>query len=363
MGKRSNKLDKPPLPENQQITVDVYFGVFFDGTSNNKDQASIGETYREYSLQLNKKELKEKAKEIGYTGNRMQKKDKSNVALLFPYIDEVSKEYICKPIYIEGIGTGDDGDSSIRGELIGTGDLGVEAKVEKAIKRLPQRIKKSLAKCSGANLNLFFEIFGFSRGSAAARNFVWKVQKGENALKEKLKKNNFNLMPPIKFNYVGLFDTVSQYGILGASDEKLNLDAIKHPNVNKVFHICAGNEFRFIMPLTNIISATNAGHGEEIFIPGNHSDIGGGHAGGKYSFISMGLMHKNANSERNKMFISLKTEHSIPDELKNVYADINSKSALSVSLETCQILFSDHYDDIKKWSNCEKSGTRTIHNG
>lgn len=93
----------------------------------------------------------------------------------------------------------------------------------------------------------------------------------------------------IKYNFVGLFDTVSSYepegtlGVLGSGLQHdfendveelgLRLDGI----AKKVIHLTASNEYRKNFALTSIDSAIEAGVGFELELPGAHSDVGGGY--------------------------------------------------------------------------------------
>ena len=389
----------PPSPENPNKTVIVYFGIFFDGTMNHRGQATIGEKYREKIVGLNKQEIKEVKKELGYTNSSVQQNDRSNVALLFPQFNEKSEDYVCR-LYIEGIATEEDGSTStIKGGAFGKGKTGIEAKVEKAIEKIPDEMNKQLKNLDkDANIALYFELFGFSRGAAAARNFVWNVLKKNKSITEKLKPRN---LISIKNNYVGLFDTVSSHGLNLFSDDnvaELHLDAIKEAKY--VFHICAADEFRENFALTDISSAK--AKGKEIFIPGAHSDIGGGYPQGEYSvsltassnktvddvntvvsigslkhlgwirdlptqnytclsghtvqfknnikkgysYIGLELMAENAKSYRTNMFSSIRQQHTTPAQLKEIKDMAND----STSLETCQQLFSNHYKrlDLRK---------------
>jgi len=411
---RAKVLNKSPLSSDQNKTTRVYFGIFFDGTLNHREQAMIGEKYREKEKEkkssgMNEKELKKElkaiAKEIEYTGSSVQENDQSNVALLYSYFNKKSAEYVCNS-YIEGIGTTEDGGTSIlKGGAFGKGDTGIEAKVKKAIKQISGKIVNLHIK-QGVNVELCFELFGFSRGAAAARNCVWSIMEdNKQALTEELKPRKIT---SIKVNYVGLFDTVSSYGWNFFSDndvKELHLDAIQ--KAEKVFHICAADEFRSNFALTDVSSAKEKG--KEIFIPGAHSDIGGGYPAGEYSvildlhpfpnktvddvntiiskdslmrlgwirdmpeknytifqsdylpliifknqvkkgysYIGLELMAKNANSNRENMFYPIRPEHTTPGQLK----EIKDKAHESTSLETCQSLFSSHYKELnlrKDW--------------
>ncbi len=275
----------------EKETVKVYFGVFFDGTMNHRGQAMIGEKYRaKIALGLSDKEAKEEIEKEGlgkgqlpYTGSAPQENDQSNVALLYPYFDEESETYICS-LYIEGIATEENGETdTVLGRAFGKGSTGIEAKVEKAVEKIPEKIDWLKIE-KNKYIEIHFELFGFSRGAAAARNFVSRVTgvKGM-SLKSNIGINTFTV------SYVGLFDTVSAHGMNTFSDsdvKALSLDAIQKSKY--VFHICAADEFRSKFPLTNISSAKEKG--KEIFIPGAHSDIGGGYTEGEYSVtLDMGV--------------------------------------------------------------------------
>lgn len=76
---------------------------------------------------------------------------------------------------------------------------------------------------------------------------------------------------------VGLFETVSSHGAVYWNDvSDLKLDSISQAAA--VLQIAAAEEYRKNFSLTNIHSA--AGNGRQIYLPGAHSDIGGGYVGG-----------------------------------------------------------------------------------
>jgi len=380
----SNKatgVEMEPLPENLGKTVKVHYGIFFDGTRNHNEEAEKGEKYRALVDELKAKKVadgmtdkkaekeaeKEAKKELNYKASFASKKDRTNVARLEPYFDKDSDKYICRH-YIEGIGTDEKGNSSLIDQADGFGDTGVFYKVQKAIDNIHVKINglDDFNKVRAIELN--FELFGFSRGAAAARYFVSQVQDQLDNVESKLSPKNVNC---VKFTYVGLFDTVSMYGPLGICDKRLNLDAIK--DADYVLHICAGDDDSSILPLTDIKSAKDDGKGEEIFIPGDHSDIGGGHPNGIYSNISMSIMYKNANSKINRIaFLSDSIEKSQPiqgeylKELVGIKDSIEALAFSSKSQEDCRSLFSQHYKHLmdKKYIHCSNNTKkRKIING
>lgn len=133
------------------------------------------------------------------------------------------------------------------------------------------------------------DVFGFSRGSAAARHFVSR--------RAALQTWPGQPTARVTIKFVGLFDTVSSYdntpaktgnlgramGHLGSqpsrefSNDVAELGLAIGGNAKRVVHLVAGDEYRLNFPSTNIQSSIAAGIGYEYTIPGAHSDIGGGY--------------------------------------------------------------------------------------
>lgn len=107
-------------------------------------------------------------------------------------------------------------------------------------------------------------VFGFSRGAAAARNFVHlantQPELFKNAELDKdwnFAKNNPSKQNGVSVNFVGLFDTVASYGKdlnFSNDTEQLHLN-FDSGYANKVVHLVALDEYRANFPLTNINSA------------------------------------------------------------------------------------------------------------
>jgi hypothetical protein len=95
----------------------------------------------------------------------------SNVAILFfMHTKNVPGERIAS-VYVEGIGTTNDGDDDTPGGGFGSGPTGIVDRVTKGINDLRDAIK-DLFKAKGEYLEeLTVYAFGFSRGAAAARHF------------------------------------------------------------------------------------------------------------------------------------------------------------------------------------------------
>ncbi|MGA7306802.1 MAG: DUF2235 domain-containing protein, partial [Rhodothermales bacterium] len=128
------------------------------------------------------------------------------------------------------------------------------------------------------------DVFGFSRGSAAARAFVNEV------MKFNCTDDSFWGGARIKVRFLGLFDTVASIGVPGDDDNNnafaaSGLDGpivldVAPDAVDCAYQLTAGDEQRENFPLSSLRSAANAPLPEswsEIELPGAHSDIGGGY--------------------------------------------------------------------------------------
>ena len=282
--------------KNQKTTskssnIIITVGVFFDGTLNNRFN------YKLYKWTKNKKE-KEK---IGNLGDSYQN-TYSNVAQLWASYD-ISKIRNHVKVYIEGPGTwggkrvgrdtgqNDEGLASsrmddlfgLKGAATGMGLSGVNAKIAKACLIISKKIKTITQHTEVIVTEIRFDVFGFSRGAAAARSFVSRMFSATGAteyfttsLKSKLKGSEFsNTQFTVRF--MGLFDTVSSYGKYFSNDVddlQLKIPDGKYPKVDKVVHLVAADEYRALFALTDITSART--RGTEIILPGAHSDVGGG---------------------------------------------------------------------------------------
>ena len=142
-------------------------------------------------------------------------------------------------------------------------------------------------------------IFGFSRGAASARLLATKLH--EHGLPKKIEIHYRKLKNkvsgesewmfthykaeeenslPVEISFLGLFDTVGAFGIpfnIGPLNfQKINLfrDLTISPNVKQAVHLVAIDESRepFIPTLANFRENV-----DEVWLPGNHSDVGGGY--------------------------------------------------------------------------------------
>ncbi|MBN2743990.1 MAG: DUF2235 domain-containing protein [Marinilabiliaceae bacterium] len=286
--------------------VNFTFGIFFDGTQNNKYNVAAREdnpaVYDDYSNN----------DDDSYTN------DSTNVERLFKgYTFDNNAIF---RIYIEGPGTTTTiktvngietikyGSDDFNGKAFGQLEYGIRARVRQACEAVADKIPK--ISDNTIIKSLTFDVFGFSRGAAAARNFVHEVTRLDGIsydfgaknienqiysynntskygflgffLKNKIAFEKINKIA-IKIRFVGLFDTVSSYQPNFSNDvAQLNLNSV-NTNGQKVVHLIAANEHRKNFALTHIQPSLEndlpnvARKRVELSFPGVHSDIGGGY--------------------------------------------------------------------------------------
>lgn len=239
------------------VDPDGRYGVFFDGTGNNKNSAEFGPI--------------------------------TNVAKLFNLYDPtIPRDYQI------GVGTGDYESAVTHGS---TGK-GVAARVDSAYQALVRFYNSDEARNLRATDPEKWEeakqidVFGFSRGSTEARVFANKLKAegipnqedtyqkevwvgyGSNIRREKRTfTRNFK---SVDVRFMGLYDTVDARGVPFLSTPQSDL-AIDPKFVRNTVHLVAANEYRMNFDSVSACqSATScAPNIHEYFIPGAHSDIGG----------------------------------------------------------------------------------------
>ena len=293
---------------NPQLKVKL--NIFFDGTLNNKNntQARLD----------NNNIFKEKSnkKDDSYMN------DFSNVVRGYDAINPDAEHQL--KVYIEGIGTeNNEKDDSFEGPGFGVGDRGIMAKVTKGCR---EAAKVVASKYEDQNIDILeVNVFGFSRGAAAARHFINVAttsiyEEGPSLIDGKITvhyepydeesslflinktpdnisfikqygyfgacliKENLQIKK-IKFNFAGLYDTVASYGVnhrgknliyIDSDAKQLNLDAVK--KCKFTLQLASRDEYRENFSLTNINSCGL--NGLQLTLPGVHSDVGGGYVDG-----------------------------------------------------------------------------------
>lgn len=262
---------KPPKrpkeeKEDSRKGLKIRLLLFFDGTLNNR--TNIAEREANSNLYQRNKDSS------SYNNGR------SNIALLESNVVKEHKKYDhVVSIYTEGPGTENLESDHLRGYAIGTGSTGIKRKVSNSVNTAVFDIEEVLSEQTGSFTikELTVDLFGFSRGAAAARHCIHRItDEDEDPIGDRLGDRNIPV-ESVVINLVGLFDTVSSHGLSFSNDvSSLNLDAIRL--ARSVIQLEASEEYRAKFSLTNIESA--GGKGDRICLPGAHSDVGGGYTVG-----------------------------------------------------------------------------------
>lgn len=299
--------EEEELDETPGLTLRL--AAFFDGTGNNLANAALTERCRQDDRQqLGEETLLDTiaiCERFGFSApdehgvfqshpNDSYGNAPSNVALLSElYLDNTSIPlepdatigYV--PIYIEGIGTTSGAPDSRVSQATGRGETGVLQRVIQSPAAIKDQLLLFVRTNPGIHVaRLEFDLFGFSRGAAAARHFANEVLKPDGGiLGEVLKPGQFGLQADFDWstdvciNFIGLFDTVAAIvdPLRGdwspANDLNPGINLYLPPGcARKVVQLTAADEYRWNFPLTSV-----APHHQEISLPGAHSDIGGGY--------------------------------------------------------------------------------------
>ena len=254
----------------------IKIGLFFDGTGNN-----------------------------GYNAQSISKYDDSSYNSSPTNIFRLYKNYknVCKKdsdkiaVYVEGIGTMNYQKDSLlnqaQGDFSAWSEYGAESKIKFATEYINRELvelfdRENIEK----NIDLEFNIFGFSRGAALARHYTNQLSDIKSIVYENIKKslnNNERILNTIKINFLGLYDTVESFGSFAGFNAITSVTNLK--NVGCIFQLRAEHECRENFPLTSILNNKQSemvdkyrGYSErnlnnskliEVLVPGNHSDVGG----------------------------------------------------------------------------------------
>ncbi|MDZ5602258.1 DUF2235 domain-containing protein [Pseudomonas sp. RP23018S] len=238
-------------------SVTLRFGVFFDGTANNQANAVTDAG-------------------VATGGGGSYANALSNVALLhrlYPNGPDPQRPRHYRPLYFEGVGTRAGQPDARLDQASGAGATGVEARVRQALVEVAEQVRRWPSEHPQQALaGVEFDLFGFSRGAAAARHFanVLLVEVGDTSPWQA------SLKDGVTINFIGLYDTVaaifdpftSGHGSGSAGLGGLRL-GLAEGLARQVVQLVAADERRHNFPLI--------ASGHDLVLPGAHADIGGGY--------------------------------------------------------------------------------------
>lgn len=348
--------------EETPCAITLRVGVFFDGTGNNRVNSET--VYRCYAKDVGLDDMAEDIRQFcvthGYDGKGSAPdnsfgNDTSNVAKLYDlYTDHADDTLAAEAktanlrLYLEGIGTSSIGDDSLYSQGTGLGDTGVRARVEQSPALLITALRAFQINNPDKRIKqIEFDIFGFSRGAAAARDFANEVLKGEQSILA-------NAIPAgtpgftdsfawkarqdVAINFIGIYDTVA--AIADPLHGDFNGHNALNPGINlylapgaakKVVHLVAEDERRYNFSLNSAGSA-------DLVLPGVHSDLGGGYLP---KTIERVLLSKPRSTE-----VNLDTPTSTTSSYKMATLDLGraqrqlSRYDLPLTIRTWEVEFS-----------------------
>lgn len=297
---REQDLEEEEEEVEQEQLITLRLGVFFDGTGNNQanSETVAGCMARDVGLENEAEDIQKFCAEFGYgidgsAPDNSFGNDTSNVARLYDLYTDQADESIGSEeneasiaVYIEGIGTVSGGEDDLWGQATGRGRNGVVARVEQSSPLILNRLRVFKNTNPEALIRrLEIDVFGFSRGAAAARHFANDIRKGaESLLAQALGASDsiffegfaWRVQHDVHLNFIGLFDTVPvivtplMLDFSPGNDRNggLNL-GLPTGAARKVVQLVARDEHRLNFAL---IRTEN-----DIVLPGSHSDIGGGY--------------------------------------------------------------------------------------
>lgn len=278
--------------------VSLRVGVFFDGTGNNLSNSEAAADCRDPVKLASSQALREQCASYGYDGRGSAPADsygtaKSNIAKLYElYRDQVAEPVqddqrsVSLKVYVEGIGTQAGKKDSDLSKLTGRYGSGVINRVQ----QVPTAIFEQLARWSQINPDVRIEqveldIFGFSRGAAAARHFANDLGKGPAShlaqrwpvsLQVLAEDFDWKSSTSLAINFIGLFDSVAAIvSVFNCNFSPANADyagiemKLRSTAARKFVHLVARDEHRKNFPLTQC--------DDDRVVPGAHSDVGGGY--------------------------------------------------------------------------------------
>lgn len=243
-----------------QINI-LRVGLFFDGTSNNTFNHLIGkdgiERFLEQCATPEEREALRKQCEAGDVPLKVasQANDITNIGKAYELYRVPKGNELLAKVYIDGIGTENAEEDAGAGQASDLGSTSSLSKVEKAcdttiIETINEQLGEILSKTDCIH-KIEFDVFGFSRGASAARQFINFIDgKTGHLLANSMEKESriqlkagfdWASRDDCRIKFAGLFDTVT------TSARKRNV-TLSPDCAERVVHLIAADEWRFFLP-------------------------------------------------------------------------------------------------------------------
>ena len=267
----------------------IRISIFFDGTLNNRE--NIEE--REKNSDIYKKNKTN-------DGVNSYDNGRTNIAIMEPHVITEKTDYagnydFVYKSYIAGQGALSGEEDTVWGYALAIGKSGVPNRAEEGINKAVGFIlgdTKNINPLENYIEKLTIDVFGFSRGAATARYAIHVLFNGRiSRIDDETGEVYYEWKPffqrlndfrydineaDVEVCFAGLYDTVLSY--IGSQKLPWSSNVLQQKAVaraKKVLHLVAADEHRKDFPLHNIDSAVKKGVGEEYYLPGVHSDVGG----------------------------------------------------------------------------------------
>ncbi|MBW0146905.1 T6SS phospholipase effector Tle1-like catalytic domain-containing protein [Marinobacter arenosus] len=289
----------PRAPETQaddtDLPVHLTIGIFLDGTLNNASNVELFKQRVEREclapLRDDPTRLEDCQKRLRLLMGESYANAPTNIFKLWRLYRERDKvgrgrREVGFSVYQPGVGTETGQPDSLISMATGMGETGILDQTEKASEEIASQIEGLAG--SGEVKKFTFDIFGFSRGAAAARHMANDLLRGsEGVFFRKLSERGITWKGEVRIRFMGLFDTVpgvvnlKQFDLHAGDDRYEPIQLYLDPGqVEEVVHLTATDERRENFSLVSVADKDKKlpPNFTEVSMPGAHSDIGGGYS-------------------------------------------------------------------------------------
>lgn len=267
-----------PSQDTDEAADLLRIGLFFDGTRNNAHNLARGRPQQPQPRPAQMRADDDSTYQSRLTSS--YDNGLTNIARLqqlYPDSRHETRAWPSLSIYVEGVGTRDDADDDLIGLAFGIGASGVHAKAQRALQvLLPAALTALSTRWRAPLRRVQVDLFGYSRGAAAARDVANQLQGWDSARwRQQLQASglacteDFAPATPV-VRFIGLFDTVVAVNS-GRADEQPQV-RLRDGMAAHVVQLTARDEHRQHYPLTRVAPPF-----AEIALPGVHANIGGGY--------------------------------------------------------------------------------------